>query len=83
MTNFQSYIEELTERVATGKEQGKSVGELQRTITAVSLRSLAADGYGDFLSANTKKYRPNFGEPPALQESINLNIEHAYQRLGV
>jgi glyoxylase-like metal-dependent hydrolase (beta-lactamase superfamily II) len=81
MTNFRNYVEELTQRVAAGKEQGNSVKELQQTITASSLRSLSADGYGDFLSENAKKYRPNFGAPPPLQESINLNIEHAYQRL--
>ncbi len=81
MTNFRNYVEELTQRVAEGKAQGKSVPDLQRTITTPSLRSLSADGYGDFLSANAKKYRPNFSDPPPLQESINLNIEHAYQRL--
>lgn len=81
MTNFHNYLEELTRRVAEGKREGKSVEQLQRTITANSLRSLAADGYDDFLFANTKKYRPTFGDPPPLQESINLNIEHTYQRL--
>jgi len=83
MANFRAYVEELTERVSTGMRKGQSVVELKKSITAASLRSLKTDDYGDFLSANNKKYRPNFGDPPPLQDSINLNIEHLHQRLDV
>ena len=81
LSNFRGYLEELTERVAAGKSSGKGLAELQGSITTASLKSVAADGYGDFLIANNKTYRPIFGEPPPLQEYINVNIEQIFQNL--
>ena len=83
MTNFRAYVKEITARVAAGKAKGQNVEELQESITAASLQSLSSNDYGEFLAANTKKYRPNFGDPPPLQEAINLNIEHLFLRLDM
>jgi len=81
LSNFRGYLEELTERVAAGKNSGQGLAELQSSITTASLKSVAADGYGDFLITNNKTYRPIFGEPPPLQEYINVNIEQIFQTL--
>jgi glyoxylase-like metal-dependent hydrolase (beta-lactamase superfamily II) len=78
MTDLRNYLEELTARVDAGKKAGQSIAELQRTITVGSLRSLQADGYGDFLLGAA---RGNPNSQAVLQERINTNIEHIYQRL--
>ena len=61
MTGQRNYIEELTERVAAGKQAGQSLGELQKRMTVASLKSLQANGYGDILA------RVLAGEQPALR----------------
>ena len=81
LSNFRGYLEELTERVAVGKNSGKGLAELQGSIAASSLKSIAADGYGEFLITNNKKYRPMFGDPPPLQDYINVNIEQIFHNL--
>ena len=81
LSNFRAYLEELTERVAAGKNGGKGLAELQGSITTASLKSVASDGYGNFLVTNNKKYRPIFGAPPPLQEYINVNIEQIFRNL--
>ena len=45
MTSERNFIEELSSRVLEGKKAGKSIPDLQRTITVASLRSLNTDGY--------------------------------------
>jgi cyclase len=81
MVNMRNYIEELTGRVAEGKKAGKSLAELQKTITVASLKSLQANGYKDYLAANLYKYFPNFGPPAPLQDSVNANIAEVYRKV--
>jgi len=45
---FAGYIEELTERVETGKRSGQTLEQIQASITPASLKSLAG-GYGEFV----------------------------------
>jgi glyoxylase-like metal-dependent hydrolase (beta-lactamase superfamily II) len=78
MMDQRNYLEELTARVEVGKKAGQSIADLQRTITVGSLRSLQADEYGDFLLGAA---RANANPEAVLQERINTNIEHLYQRL--
>ena len=63
------YIEELTERVLAGKKAGQSVADLQRTITAGSLKSLQS---GAFVPAST-------GE--AIERGVRDNIDNIYDRV--
>jgi len=80
LRNMRNYIEELTERVAEGKKAGKTVAELQKTITVKSLKSLAVKGYADYILANrTRGYR-HLG-PIRLQDGIDANIAQIYQSL--
>jgi glyoxylase-like metal-dependent hydrolase (beta-lactamase superfamily II) len=76
MTDLRNYIDELTSRVDAGKKAGKSVADLQQSITVASLKSLQADGYAEFLGGGTA------GPAVSLQSRVNMNIEHIYSRLG-
>ena len=69
MTGRRNYIEELTERVIAGKKAGQSVADLQRTITAESLKSLREEAY---VPAST---------PEAIEAGIKDNIDSMYQRV--
>jgi hypothetical protein len=62
-------IDELTERVIAGKTAGQSVADLQRTITAGSLKSLNSDGC---MPAPT---------PEAVERGIKDNIDAMYDRV--
>jgi len=64
-----NFIEEMTERVIAGKRAGQSVADLQRTITAASLKSLRS---GDFAPADT---------PEAVATGIEESIDNMYDRV--
>lgn len=64
-----NYIEELTERVLAGKKAGQSVADVQRTVTATSLKSVQA---GAFIPAST---------PDALERGVKDNIDSIYDRV--
>jgi cyclase len=51
-----AYIEELTGAVEEGKRKGRTVAELQAAIVPATLKSLAAGGYGAYVTAETMKY---------------------------
>jgi glyoxylase-like metal-dependent hydrolase (beta-lactamase superfamily II) len=44
LAEFRGYVEEVTEKVAAGVEQGRPLDELQKTVTPGSLKSLAGSG---------------------------------------
>ena len=81
MTNMRNYIEELTARVEEGQKAGKSLAELQKTITVASLKSLQSNGYDKYLADNLYKYFPNFGPAAPLQNNVNSNIADVYKNL--
>jgi glyoxylase-like metal-dependent hydrolase (beta-lactamase superfamily II) len=74
MTGQRNYIEELTARVDGGRKAGKSLAEIQKSMSIGSIRSLQADGYGEAVRGGR--------DQAAMQEAINTNIEHIYARLG-
>ena len=81
MTSFRNYIEELTGRVETGKNAGRTVAELQKTITVASLRSMQGNGYARFVMDNESKGFPNFGPAGPLQAEIDTNVAEVYANL--
>jgi cyclase len=81
MTSLRNYIEELTSKVERGKKDGKTVADLQKLLTASSLKSLQSDGYAQYVADNTYKTFPNFGPPAGLQGDININIGEIYANL--
>jgi cyclase len=81
MTSLRNYIEELTSKVDQGKKEGKTVTDLQKLLTAASLKSLQSDGYAKYVADNTYKTFPNFGPAAGLQSDININIGEIYKNL--
>jgi cyclase len=81
MTNMRNYIEELTERVALGKKAGKSVIDLQKTITVASLKSMQSNGYAEYVAKNHYQFESNFGPAAPLQNGVNTNIVEVYENL--
>ncbi len=81
LINMRNYIEELTEKVEAGKKAGKSIAELQRTITVASLKSMQSNGYSKYVGDNQYKYFPNFGPAAPLQDGVNTNIVEVYNNL--
>jgi len=69
MWEARNYIEELTERVISGKKAGQSVSDLQRTITAGSLKSLQGRA---FAPAAT---------PEAIERGVKNCIDNMYDRV--
>ncbi len=81
MLSIRNYIEELTGKVEEGKNAGKSVVELQKTITVASLKSLQSNGYSDLLERNSERFNPHFGKMPPLQNGVNTNILEIFNNL--
>ncbi|MGI9072934.1 MAG: MBL fold metallo-hydrolase [Bryobacteraceae bacterium] len=81
MIDQRNYIEELTDKVATAKNAGKSVAEIQKTITMNSLKSMQSDGYAEYLAMNHARFLPDL-EPAALVENaLKANIADVYKNL--
>ena len=81
MISMRNYIAELTEKVEMGKKAGKSIADLQKTITVASLKSLQSDGYLKYLSDNAYE-APRFERPAPLQDSVDTNIADVYNNLS-
>jgi glyoxylase-like metal-dependent hydrolase (beta-lactamase superfamily II) len=81
MTGQRNYIEEITERVAAGKQAGQSLGEMQKRITVASLRSLQANNYGELLERSLAVTNPHYGPMPPLQNGVNGNLADVYKNL--
>ena len=81
MLSIRNYIEELTGKVEEGRNAGKSVAELQKTITVASLKSLQSNGYAELLIRNNERFNPHFGGMSPLQDGVNTNILEIYKNL--
>jgi hypothetical protein len=81
MIDMRNYIEELTEKVEAGKKAGKSIADLQKTITMATLRSMQSNAYGRYVIDNEYKYFPSFGPAVPLQDGVNTNIAEVYNAL--
>lgn len=81
MLDMRNYIDEITERVSRGKQDGRSVAELQRTVTVGSLKSMQSNGYAAYVSRNQYEYEPNFGPAIPLQDGVNTNVAEVYKNL--
>jgi glyoxylase-like metal-dependent hydrolase (beta-lactamase superfamily II) len=65
---LKNYIEELTAMVDTGKKAGKSLAELQKSITPSSLKTLQSNGYGAFVT-------------DTMEDRLSANVEAIYKNL--
>jgi cyclase len=78
--HFRDYIDELTAKVAKGKQSGKPAAELQTTITPASLRSLQTDNYLGMIEQDLTKSTPLLDKPPT-EETVRTNIQDVFTRI--
>jgi cyclase len=81
MTGQRNYIEELSERVAAGKQAGLALEELQKRMTVSSLKSMQSNGYGGILDRVLAESTPHYGPMPPLQAGVNANIADVFKNL--
>ena len=83
MGQFSSYIRELTETVDAGKRQGRTIAQLQASITPASLKTLGG-GYGEFVGGQiTKSDGPQMRIDPrdAVAGAVKSNIADVFSAL--
>jgi hypothetical protein len=78
---MRNYIEELTGKVDAGRKAGKTVADLQKTITVASLKSMQSNGYSKYVLDNQAVAFPTFGPAEPLQTGVNVNIGEIYKNL--
>ncbi len=79
-----AYIEELTAAVEDGKRKGRTVEELERSITPATLKSLQNGGYGEFVAAALKRGDAESAmKTPAeiVAEGVKSNVAATYKSL--
>ena len=81
MGQFRNYIEDLTARVEQGRNAGKTIAELQKTLTPASLSTLQDHGFGSFVADNMAKYSIYLGQSTPLEERLSGNIAAIYNNL--
>jgi len=81
MLQMRNYIEELTGRVEEGKQAGRPLAELQKTLTMTSIKTLQADGYGRYVTDNLNNLTVYLGQKTAVEDRLAANIEAIYNNL--
>jgi cyclase len=81
MLQMRNYIEEITGIVEAGKKAGKPLAELQKTVTVSSLKTLKANGYGNYVDENLKRFSVYVGPRTALEDRLSANVEAVYRNL--
>jgi len=81
MSQFRTYIEDLTARIERAKKAGTPVAELQKTITPASLMTLQSGGFGAFVADNLEKYTVYLGQRTPLEDRLTANIAAIYDNL--
>ena len=84
LTQEAAFIEELAEAVAQGKEQGRTVEQLQAAITPATLKSLAGGGWGRYIAEQTVQFDWNaaFSTPEeALAGGLKGNVAATFKAL--
>jgi cyclase len=82
MIDQRNYIEELTAKVAAAKNTGKSVTEIQKTITLNSLKSMQSDGYAEYLAMNHARFLPDVEAAALVANALQANIADVYKNLN-
>jgi hypothetical protein len=83
MLQMRAYIEELTALVVEGKRAGRSLRELQQSITARTLHSIANGGYGGYAAANEGRFRfraPGSDPWEIVEGGVRANISAIYAK---
>jgi glyoxylase-like metal-dependent hydrolase (beta-lactamase superfamily II) len=83
--NQRDFMDEVNERVEAAKKAGLSREETRKAITVESLKSLQADGYGEFMFGVRDSLFPHWGQtflgqPPDPQGSLSGMVGTTYRR---
>jgi glyoxylase-like metal-dependent hydrolase (beta-lactamase superfamily II) len=81
MTQFRSYIEDLTARVERAKKAGTPLADVQKEITPGSLATLKAGGFGTFVADNLAKYTVYLGNKTPVEDRLAANVTAIYNNL--
>jgi cyclase len=76
-----SYIDEIIETVSKGRQEGKSKGELQKSITLDRLRTISQSDYGAFVEASLAKHTliaPGAHARDSMENSLRTNIANIF-----
>ena len=80
-----AYLNEIIDTVRTGRQQGKTIADLQETITPDRLRTIANTDYGTFVEASLAKHTliaPGSPARDGIGNSVRTNIANIYNALG-
>ncbi|MDX1981223.1 MAG: MBL fold metallo-hydrolase [Bryobacteraceae bacterium] len=83
--DMRAMLEEMNEAVMRGRQQGRTLAELQRAVTPGTLKTLAPDGYGAYIAAMTAKYRwmPPGADPwDHMADAVRSCVAAIYQKAG-
>lgn len=81
MTQFRSYIEDLTARVERAKKAGTPLADVQKEITPGSLATLKTGGFGAFVADNLAKYTVYLGDKTPVEDRLAANVAAIYNNL--
>jgi len=81
MSQFRSYIEDLTARVERAKKAGTPLTDLQKTITPSALTTLQTGGFGSYVADNLAKHSVYLGNRTPLEERLTANVAAIYNNL--
>jgi len=81
MGQFRNYIEDLTARVEQGKKAGRTLAELQKTLTPASLPTLQDHGFGSFVADNLDRFSIYIGQRTPLEDRLTGNIAAIFNNL--
>jgi glyoxylase-like metal-dependent hydrolase (beta-lactamase superfamily II) len=86
--NYRNFIEELNGRVEQGKRAGKTLEDLQRSITVQSLKSLQDHQYARYVAEIRDNDFPHWGRKfvgpkEAFQDGVNGVTAHVFRRIDL
>ncbi len=85
LSQLSGYIEEITESVTQGHAAGRSLADLEESITPATLRSIGESDYAGFLASTIAKYRflaPGVSGADAMTAAVKRNVGDVYKTLG-
>ncbi len=84
MRQMRAFIEEATALIVRGKAEGRTVEELQKTITPATLSSISDGGYGEFVASSlfaTGAVGPADTRAGLLADGVRSYIQHTWRAL--
>jgi hypothetical protein len=86
MVNFRSYIDETNMRVEEGKKAGKTLAEVQKSITVESLKSKQYNGYSKYVADIRDSLFPHWGRvfigpKEKFQDGVNGVTAYVYRHI--